>query len=304
MILPAMTRDSKPPLDSFDETTRPLVQALRSDDPGVREAALDELSDVVDDAIARELLRFAREPDHELEERGRALIALGPTLQMCWEDEADDGTLPPPPPDATLFEEAFFSHPLSNAVYDQVRTELRRIYHDADLPKLLRRRALEAAVRAPRDWQHDAAAAAWRSDDHEWRITAIFSMGFLGAVRGVDFDDEITEAFSSDDPLLRQEAILAAGQAAVERLTEPIMDLAGDPDAEKDDRLAAISALGEMMLTDAAELLEELLDHPDDEIADTAEWALGEIGPFMGLDADEDLDDLPDFEDFEDLDET
>ncbi|MGD2114718.1 MAG: HEAT repeat domain-containing protein [Acidobacteriota bacterium] len=291
-----MTSRPPPPLDSFDETTRPLVQALRSDDPDLRATALAEIADVVNDPLARELLRFAREPhpgrSDDVEERGHALIALGPTLQICWEDEDDDGTLPAPPPDATLFEEAFFTHPLSTAVYEQVRNELRHIYHDADLPKLLRRRALEAAVRAPRDWQRDAAGAAWRSDDPEWRITAIFTMGFLGGLPEDDFDDEIAEAFGSDDPLVRRQAILAAGRAGVERLAGPVMDLAGDRHADREDRLAAIEALGEWMLSDAAELLQDLLGDPDAEIAEAAEWALDEATLLSELD--DELDELGD----------
>lgn len=291
-----MSPDPTPPLDSFDETDRPLVRALRGDDPAMRSVALDEIADVVGDALARELLRFARDPGNGLEERARALIALGPALQMCWEDEDDDGTLPAAPPDASAFEEAFFDHPLSTAVYGKVLEDLRRVYHDADLPKLLRRRALEASVRAPRDWQKDATRAAWSSGDPEWRVTALFAMGFLGRLRDGGFREEISEAFFSDDSVLRREAILAAGRAGIEDLVGPMMHLAGDPGVDREDRLAAIEALGEMAAQGASDLLAELTDDQDSEIAETARWALDETLLFsdaalFGDLADLDLDD-------------
>lgn len=297
-----MSPDPAPPLDSFDETDRPLVRSLRDDDPEARAVALAEIADVVDDALARELLRFARDPNRDPEERARALIALGPALQMCWEDEDDDGTLPAAPPDASAFEEAFFEHPLSNAVYAQVLETLRRLYHDADLPKLLRRRALEASVRAPREWQRDATRAAWGSGDPEWRVTALFAMGFLGSLRDGGFREEISEAFFSDDSVLRREAILAAGRGGIEDLTGPMMHLAGDPNVDREDRLAAIEALGEMAEEGASDLLSELTEDPDVEIAETARWALEEALLFSDAALYGDLDDLG-LDDLDDPDE-
>lgn len=272
-----------PPLDSFDEVDRELVAALRSDDPEVRSYALGEVHAVVDDALARELLRLARDGERDPEERGRALIALGPALEMASYEETAEGALP------SGGDDVWDDDPFSDAAYQEIHGELRRIYHDAGLPKLVRRRALEAAVRAPRDWQREAAAAAWGSGDPDWRVTAIFAMGFLGGFR-----DEIVEAFGSDDPPVRHQAIRATGysEAAAKALRKELLAVAADPGADRDDRLAAIWALGEAQPRGAREVLEDLVDDRDPEVAAEAEAALEEIRLFSGPPPDELLDDL------------
>lgn len=274
---------SAPSLDSFTETNREYVAALRSDDPEVREHALEEVSPVVDDALARELLRFARNGDLEEEERGLALIVLGPALEECSLEEAPDGTLEAPPPGT----ESWWELPLSSAGYREVTEELRRIYHDGSLPKLVRRRALEAAVRAPRDWHREAAATAWGSDDPEWRVTAVFAMGHLEG-----FEDELQEAYEVGESPLRQEAMLAVGRGpGGEVLTREILRVAADPKAPRDERLAAIEALAERQPDGAFEVLDELTADRDPEIAEAAEGALEEVSLWS------DLEDLEDFGD-------
>lgn len=289
-----MSPPPKPPLDSFDETSRPLVEALRSDRPSARQVAMREISEVADDALSLELLRFAGDPEMPEQERASALIALGPTLQLCWEDEDDDGTLPSAPPDADAFDVAFFEHPLSNTGYAEVREALRRMYHDAETPKLLRRRALEAAVRAPRPWQQEAAAAAWQSDDPEWRVTAVFAMGHLGGMTDASFEEEIREALAGSDEVLRREAMLAAGRSGFEEMAPQLMDVATRTDADPEDRVTAVEALGEMMFEGATELLESLTDDPDREVARAAEEALEDLVLFADPDLD-DEEDLPVF---------
>lgn len=280
-----MAQDA-PSLDSFTESNREYVAALRSDDPAVREHALDEVAPMVDDQLARELLRFARDGELGGEERGRALIMLGPALEECSLEEAPDGSLEAPPAGT----EGWWELPLSSAGYRQVTEDLRRIYHDASLPKLVRRRALEAAVRAPRDWHREAAATAWRSGDAEWRVTAVFAMGFLEG-----FEDEIGEAFEGEDAGIRREAMLAAGRGpGAEVLADDLLKVAADTGAPRDDRLAAIEALAEGQPDGAFEVLDELTGDPDREVAEAAEAALEEVSLWGDLD---------DFEgDFDDLD--
>jgi hypothetical protein len=54
---------------------------------------------------------------------------------------------------------------------------------DASVPTDVRRRILEASVRAPQDWHRDAIRAAYASDDDVWRLTAVFCMR---SVRGFE----------------------------------------------------------------------------------------------------------------------
>jgi len=262
-----MTTRPPAPLESFDETSRPFVEALRGDDPLARGAALEEMAPVVDDGLARELIRFARDPSREPGERGRALIVLGPSLEETGYEEEDDGGLAPP-----VGPEEWWETPLSEAGFREVNEDLRRIYHDGDQPKEVRRRALEAAVRAPREWHRDAVAAAWRSSDPEWRLTAVFSMGFLSG-----FAAEIEEAFRGDDPVLRREAMGAAGRAEAEVLIPDLLEAAADAEADREDRIAAIEALEELQLAGAVDLLSDLSDDADAEVARAAREALQEI---------------------------
>lgn len=290
-----MAKDA-PPLESFEEATREFVAALRSDDPEVRRYALGEVAPVVDDAVARELFRFARDPERGEEERGEALIALGPALAECCDEEAADGSLEPQPAGT----EGWWELPLSSAGYREVHDELRRIYHDGSLPKLVRRRALEAAVRAPRDWHREAAATAWGSGDPEWRVTAVFAMGHLPG-----FQDEIIEAFRKGEPPVREEAIRAAGRSATgEVLADDLMALAADRTAHRDLRLAAIEALSELQPEGASEVLEQLQDDRDREIRGAAREALEEVESWEEIEAGvfeaDDFGDA-DFEDFEDF---
>lgn len=290
-----MLKETPPPLDSFDDTSREFVAALRSDDPDVRAIAIDEVSPVVNDPLARELLRFVRDPERGEQERGRALIALGPALEECSLEEDIEAGLEAAAPDA----EDWWEAPLSAIGYRELTEELRRIYHDGSLPKLVRRRALEAAVRAPRDWHREAAATAWRSGDPEWRVTAVFAMGHLQG-----FQDEIIEAFRGEDPALRGEAIRAAGRSATgEVLAEELLALAADRVARREHRLAAVEALGELQAGEASDLLAELQDDPDPEIAAAALEAAEEVDLWSSLEEEDfgvpdDLDlDLADLDD-------
>lgn len=260
-------------LDGFEEGSLPFVAALRGDDALARAFALDEVAPVVDDALARELLRFARDPEGVPEERGRALIALGPALEETSYEEAEDGSLEPP-----VGPEEWWATPLSEGAYREVQDSLRRIYHDGGQPKVIRRRALEAAVRAQRPWHRDAVATAWSSGDPEWRVTAVFAMGFLGG-----FESEIEAAFRGDDPVLRREAMRAAGHSELERLAPSLLEVAADPEADPEDRAAAVDALGELQYEAAVSLMEMLVDHEDEDLAEAAEAALGEIRTWAHL---------------------
>lgn len=175
--------------------------------------------------------------------------------------------------------EEWWETPLSADGYREVQEDLRRIYHDGAQPKTVRRRALEAAVRAARPWHKDAVATAWSSGDPEWRVTAVFAMGFLGG-----FDADIEAAFRGDDPMVRREAMRAAGIAEMEHLAAEILAIAADPTADSEDRIAAVDALGDLQHEDAEEVLEELAGSDDDELAEAAEVALEEIRTWSELD--------------------
>ncbi|MFW5967353.1 MAG: hypothetical protein ACOCV2_07540 [Persicimonas sp.] len=108
---------------------------------------LDE--DIRDEAGARRMLDILTDTDADPERRGRAAVKLGPGLQFC--DERLNWGDP----------ELYFG----KAIFEEIDQTFRRLYHDADTPKFIRRRILEAAVRAPMEWHEGAARAAWEADD-------------------------------------------------------------------------------------------------------------------------------------------
>ena len=120
--------------------------------------------------------------------RGRAVISLGPILEHA---------------DTQGFEDAD-DLPITEPAFHRLQESLRKLYRDANVPKEVRRRILEASVRAPQDWHEDAIRVAYSSGDEVWRLTAVFCMRF---VRG--FEEQILEALDTEKPDIHYEAVVA-----------------------------------------------------------------------------------------------
>lgn len=247
------------PMWEWPDGAREAIRgALSDDDAAVRLRAAGLVAEIVDDELAGDLVRIVREdPDPEVS--ARAAVALGPALEMCDVDGYGDSGL--------AGEEI-----LSERIFDRIVGELESVYRDAGSPVLVRRRALEAAVRAPRTWQESAARAAFGSDDLDWRATAVFCMGYL---RG--FDAEIMKALGSGVGPLVLEAVVAAGQADVVEAGPHVLALAAADETEHALRMAAIEALGRLNPEGTRRLLAELRRSPDAEILAAAEEALEEL---------------------------
>lgn len=229
---------------------------LHSVDQGREESerllAVELAGQAMTDELARALLDLVGDPDEPDALRARAAIALGPILEYL-----DLGEFDAPYPD----------NPCSEATARRIRKELRNLYHDAGVPRDVRRRILEASVRAPDDWHPEAVRTRWASGEQPWRVTAVFCMGYVAG-----FEDEIMEALGSDDPELRFEAVRAAGGRGLDPAWREILDLLESRTTPRNLLLAAIDAAeslghGEDDLDIA---LGELMDSDDDEIADAA----------------------------------
>ena len=120
---------------------------------------------VVNDELVDALLSLLRRGDRSEEVRGRAAISLGPVLEQVDIDGFEN-------PDELQIAERTFQ---------VIQESLARLYRDPEVPKEVRRRILEASVRAPQDWHRDAIRAAYSSDDEAWRLTAVFCMRFVAA---------------------------------------------------------------------------------------------------------------------------
>ena len=247
---------------------------------------------VINDELAEELMAVVKDPGAPAEVRARAAVAFGPALEhsdSCdWMDEDD-----------IL---------VSEEVFNRMRQTLHEVYQDATVPKVVRRRALEGAVRAPEDWQEEAIRAAYASDDTEWKTTAVFGMAYVAG-----FDNEILDALQSRIPEVQFEAVRAAGSREVVAAWPYIAHLLDRGTRDKDLLLAAIDAAPYVNREESLELLSALAISKDGEIAEAASDAMGmavalresldEEGGWDEGEDDEEYEDEDEDEDDEDLDE-
>lgn len=176
-----------------------LLGTLRSEgaDEADRRLAAKLAGDfvVMDDEVVEALLAVVSATNESETLRGRAAISLGPALEHAYLEGFED------PDELTI----------SENVFQRAVQLLRRLYMDAAVPAEVRRRILEASVRAPQDWHTEAIRAAYASDDPAWKLSAVFSMRWL---RG--FEDQILEALASESEDIRYEAVHAAGSWALD----------------------------------------------------------------------------------------
>jgi len=252
-------------LQRTDSTEWPLeagdviVHALRNGSGDERQLAAELASEwvVMNDELAGELLAVVEHRNSSEELRATAAIALGAPLEECDSYEDLEGV-------------AGVDQPvISQRLFRTIQHGLRAVYEDATNPQLVRRRALEASVRAPLPWHAEAVAAAQRHAELPWRLTAVFCMGFLEG-----FDDDIVAALDSDEEALVFEAIRAAGIKGLAAAGPAVLAIATSEEAEISLRLGAIEALGTVDVDGAEEMLLELCESPDEELAEVAEWAL------------------------------
>ena len=246
-----------PPWDWPKGTGRMLGEVLRDRgaDGADRLLAAELAGDftVIDDTLADLLLSILRSGDEAERLRGRAAISLGPALEYADTEGFED-------PDEM---------PISERTFREVRESLRRLFRDADVPGEVRRRILEASVRAPEEWHRDAIRAAYASGDQAWKLTAVFCMRF---VRG--FEREIVAALESDNPGILNEAVCAAGVWSVEAAWPHVVALVTAEETDKLLRLAAIDAVAEIGPEEAGEVLGDLLDSTDEDIVEAVHEAL------------------------------
>jgi hypothetical protein len=207
---------------------------------------------VMNDELADSLTAIVRSSAEPEELRAQAAISLGPVLEQAFvfDDEPDDV-------------------PITERTFHEIQEVLKEIYFDETVPKLVRRRILEASVRATESWHQNAIEFAYSSGDREWMLTAVFSMRWI---RG--FDDQILEALKSTDSEIHYEAVQAAGNWALAAAWPHVVALVRDARTPQPLLLAAISAAASIRPAEAREVLGDLLDSNDEEIAEAASEAI------------------------------
>ncbi len=161
--------------------------------------------------------------------------------------------------------------PITEPVFLQIQQALRNVYLDSAEPKELRRRFLEASVRAPRDWHADAVRKAYEDGDEQWKLTAVFCMRWV-----CGFDEQILASLESDNPDIRLEAVRAAGTWGIEAAWPHVAALLTSAATDKYLLLDAIHAAVCIRPHEAAGILFELADSEDEEIAEAASEAITE----------------------------
>jgi hypothetical protein len=247
-----------PPWQWPEEAGEILVKILRNSRSAEsdRIIAADLAGDLVvmNDTIADLLLSIVGNRAEPEQLRAKAATSLGPVLEQT---------------DMEGFDDDFAEPPISEDLFHQIQETLRETYDDKGVPKEVRRRVLEASVRAPQDWHPDAIRAADSSGDDEWKLTAVFCMRW---VRG--FDERILEMLESPNPDIQYEAVCAAGNWELHAAWPHVAALIASEATEKNLRLAAIEAAGKMRLPEVKPVLAELTQSDDEEIAEAASEAL------------------------------
>jgi hypothetical protein len=224
---------------------------------------------VIGDNLADALMAIVRNPDEPEELRARAAISFGPALEHAYTNEFDD------PDDIRITERTFRN----------IQNLLQELYLDTGVPKEVRRRILEASVRAPEDWHKSAIISAYGSGDQDWVLTAVFSMRWI---RG--FDKQILEALKSTNGEILYEAVQAAGELELEAAWSHIIALLKDAGTPKPLLLAAIDAAANIRPGEAWATLGDFTSSKDEDIAEAAQEALETAGLMSG-DDDEDSSD-------------
>jgi hypothetical protein len=225
---------------------------------------------VINDELAHALISILGNSEEPEELRGQAAISLGPALEQADTYGFEDAD------DILISEDTFRS----------VHEKLRKLYMDLDVPKEVRRRILEASVRAPQSWHENAVRAAYSSKDEDWKLTAVFSMRFI---RG--FDDQIVESLDSKNPDIHYQAVCAAGNWGVDAAWPHITALITSEKTDKDLLLAAIEAVAIIRPEEASEILGDLTESDDEEIVEAAHEAIAMAEPWEDEDDDDEDDD-------------
>jgi hypothetical protein len=257
------------PRDSGERFHEVLID--RRADASERLAAAGLAGDlvVINDELADSLLAIIRSPDETEEIRPRAAISLGPVLEQAdtfgFDDDPDDV-------------------PIAQHTFRNIQDSFQKLYSDNSVPKEVRRRVLEASVRAPESWHREAIEAAYSSGDKDWMLTAVFALRW---VRG--FDAQILEALKSADSEIHYEAVEAAGNWGLAEALTHVAGLVRDKGTPKSLLLAAIGGIAQIRPGEGRRILEDLARSDDEEIAEAADEALSLARPALDEDDDDEL---------------
>ncbi|MBA2321543.1 MAG: HEAT repeat domain-containing protein [Deltaproteobacteria bacterium] len=244
-----------PPWEWPADAPSVLAEALSAGDAPDRSAAVELASQAFqDEAVVGALIDIVRNAEDDEDLRAGSAIALGPAIEAH----------------ASSFEDLEEAS-VSKETYERACVALEDTWRDQAEPVVVRRAALEAAVRAARPWQSDAVRAACASEDPDWRATGVFC-----AVYVEDLGPLALAALDDPDVEVRAAAIRAAGDLGADEVDRFLAILAS-PDSPTTLQVAAMDALGALGAERAASAIEPFLDSDDYDLAEAAQEAIEQI---------------------------
>lgn len=259
------------PEDASELLLETLVEKPASEADRLIAADLAGNITAMNDELANVLVTIVGSGDESDELRAKAALSLGPVLELADQDGFED------------IEDV----PITEPTFHHVQHLLHKQYLDESTPKEVRRRILEAAVRAPQDWHTGAISRAYSSADRDWKMTAVFAMSYI---RG--FEDQILEALNNGDPEICYQAVTAAANWELESAWPRVVALLHDPSTPKPLLLATIEAAANICPQEAQEILVDFVVSRDEDIVETAHEAIATAQALTGeADAEEGMSD-------------
>ncbi len=250
--------------------------ALNDEDPKVREIAIRSLWDY-DSRVAMRQFMNMLENDPVTEVKAAAALALGKFIYLGEIEE------------------------IPEKIFNDIEKLLLNKINSSDAV-IIRRRALEAMGFSSRKEVIKLIETAFKSENDDWKVTALFAMGRSADERWIP---HVKSMLTSDNPALRFEATRSAGELEAKTCVPDLVKLLDDED--DDTSSAALWSLSQIGGPGIRDILEKRLEiaHGDDE-AEFIESALENLeftdstDLFSLLEYSGEGDDLDD-DDFDDL---
>ncbi|MGC9398280.1 MAG: HEAT repeat domain-containing protein [Anaerolineae bacterium] len=149
---------------------------------------------------------------------------------------------------------------------------LHEAYHDPEETLEVRRRALESIAYVGRESVIAMIRAAYKHPDERMQLSAIFAMGRSADRR---WKEIVVRHLHNPNPAMRYEAARATGELSIHEATPELIDLTEDVDNEV--QQTAIWALGQVGGERARRVLEKFLEDESEALREAAKEALNEF---------------------------
>lgn len=236
----------KDTLVSFEDLAR---FTLTDPDERVRRTAIRLLWDAGDASLAYQLIEMSK-TDVAEEVRASAASGLGYYVYLGEMEE------------------------INELLLDKVVNHLMVLMTGQDT-RLVRRRALEALGFRTDDEIDDHIRSAYKSNDNDWIVSALYAMGRSA---NAQWERMVLEMFVNQDPQVQAEAVRAAGELELASAREPLMILLEDADdLDEDIFFNTVWSLSKIGGPGVRKRLEEIIENADEDVMEELGDALDNL---------------------------